>query len=318
MPRVAGHPCASKSGVRTMALTFEHYRHRIAIADGDFGGELFLRGWESDVPIELAAVRRGDIVRDAVQAFLDAGADVLTTCTDRANTLAWPDECEGKGGARPDLEAANRETAKLFREAVSDYPGAKAIVLGALGPADAILLLEETDENTVLQAYRSHAQALADVGVDGLLFRSFTELRTLEIAIHAARQVTDLPVIGSMIFDCGLERAETALGVTGPQACAALAEFGVSAVGCEASDDPAPMLDVVSLLRASSKLPLWVSLRPGCPVLLDGSVRYPETPEEFGHRLDALAKAGASVVGGGSGVTTDHIAALAAARERLR
>ncbi len=304
--------------VITVALDFTQYRHKIAVADGDFGEELFLRGWDPDVPIELAALRRGDILRDAVQAFLDAGAEVLTTCSDRANELAWPEDAAGVESESIDLPAANRETVRLFREAVSDYPGARAIVLGSLGPTDAILLLDEADERTVKMAYREQAEALVKAGADGLLFRSFTELNCLEVAIRAAREITDLPIIGSMTFDCGLERTETSLGVTVPQACAALSAIGIGAIGCDGAEDPDAMPGVVSLLREASNLPVWVSLHPGRPELIDGKERYSESPQDFGRRLAALAKAGVSVIGGARGAGTAHIAALAAARERLK
>jgi methionine synthase I (cobalamin-dependent) len=127
-----------------------------------------------------------------------------------------------------------------------------------------------------------------------------------------------LPVIGSMTFDSGPEQVETALGTTVPQACAEMAEAGAAVVGCDCGDSPDSAPAVVSLIRQSCDLPIWVKVDAGQPELVEGRVVYPETPQEFAGRLKPLAQQGANFVGGCCGASAGHIAALAAIRNKPR
>ncbi|MFQ5430599.1 MAG: homocysteine S-methyltransferase family protein, partial [Phycisphaerae bacterium] len=175
----------------------------------------------------------------------------------------------------------------------------------------------EIDEETLSRAYRRQAAALAEGGVDGILCRSFTELDALRIALEAAKAATNLPLIGSMVFDSGPDFTETVMHVTVPQAAAAIREAGASMVGCDHAEHPDAAADVVGMLRAACDLPVWVEINAGRAELSEDRRVYPETPKAYGERLPALAQAGATIIGGGRGATRDHIAAMRQARDRF-
>ncbi|MFH1418018.1 MAG: homocysteine S-methyltransferase family protein [Planctomycetota bacterium] len=293
------------------------YRNQLLIAAGDSRGELLLRGWSFSDPIERANLTRPQLVRDAAEAFLDAGADVLVTITHGANAVALAQGSESGHPGEVDVGEINRRGAELFRAAVSDYPAGGRYVLGGIGPVEQLLMLDEIEEQALYDAYAAQAKALASGGVDGILCQSFTELDSLLVAVRAAIATTNLPVIGAMTFDSGAERTETALGVTAPQACEALMDAGAAGVGCDGGESPDGVAGAVALVRASGESPIWASISPGLPELMDGEVVYPESPEDFASRLPVLVDAGASFVGGGRGTSVEHIAALAQAKRRL-
>ncbi|MBN2563187.1 MAG: homocysteine S-methyltransferase family protein [Phycisphaerae bacterium] len=294
------------------------YRNRLVVSDGDFHAELILRSGQTSPILELANLQQPDIVRDVAEAFLDAGAKALVTNTAGANSVVLSEQIEAGHITEDQILAMNREGAAIYRAAVSEHPAAGVLVFGSMGPTEELLMLDEVAEEVLYEAYESQARALAAGGVDAIVCRGFSEIRALTVAVRAATAGTGLPVIGGMTFDSGPERNETTLGVTIPQAVAELAKVGAAMVGCDCGDHPDGAEAVVTLIRQSCDLPIWVTVNAGIPQWVNGEVVYPETPDEFAGRLGVLAAAGANLVGGGCGATAEHVAAMVAAWQKLQ
>jgi len=268
--------------------------------------------------IEQANLRRPEIVKDIADAFLDAGAGVLVANTAGANRITLASMVQAEEISEGDIAAMARQGAAICRAAISDWPGSDCLVFGEMGPTGKLLLLDEIDATELYSAYAAQAEALAEGGADAIICQSFTEIESLCVAIRAAVGGTGLPVIGSMSFDCGADRTETTLGVTPPQACAAMLEAGACVIGADCGVSPDDLPAAVALMRQSCQVPIWVKVNAGTPQVQEGRVVYPETPEEFARRLPALVKAGANLVGGCCGASAEHIASLAAAAPRSR
>ncbi|MFQ5501841.1 MAG: homocysteine S-methyltransferase family protein [Phycisphaerae bacterium] len=292
------------------------YRKGITLAGGDFITELTDKIGHTSDPPEQANVEHPEQVRDIAEAFVQAGASILTTYTDGANAVALADLIETGDIDTLSIRAINREGAVLCREALAKNLETKRRVLGAMGPVEHLISLDEIDETVLFDAYRAQAVALAEGGADAILCRSFTEIEAMVVAVRAAIDGTGLPVIGSLIFDSGPEYNETAMGVSVPQACTALVDAGASMVGCDRSEYPDGTAAIVTLLRQSCDLPIWVEINAGRAEIHDDQVVYPSTPKEFAESLRPIAEAGAGVIGGGWGVTVAHIAEMARSRER--
>ncbi len=297
-----------------MALSIRDYGSSLRIADGDWRLELATR-----VPSPLsvwdhASLLHPDMVRLVADAFLDSGADCLTTHTPRANMISMQSSITPGKVSTADLKDMNRQWAALCRAAVMEHPAKNRLVLGTLGPVEPLLTLAEIDTANLERAYTEQSAALAEGGVDAILCREFTELDALLVAVTAAEK-TRLPVIACMTFDSAAEPPQTALGVTIAQAVAALTDAGVAAVGCDSGDSPENMVDVVTAMRKATDLPIWATICPGSLQLVEGQVVYPEKPGDFASRLTATRKAGANFIAGGRGVTAEHIAALVTARK---
>lgn len=298
-----------------MAFDPADYRNEIILAGGDFTVELFSQGVSPSGIWERIHLDRPDIVQSIAEAFFDAGATVLVTNTDRVNSLIFAEALESGNITSEEIAALNREWVAAFRLAADKVSNPKRMVFGAIGPVGSLLVLNEVDENALIATYRLQAEALAAGGVDAILCRSFTEVQALSAAVKGAKEGADLPVVGSMRFDCGPDYTETTMGVTVPQACQAMLEAGVCMVGCDRGEFPDGAVAVVKLFRESCDFPIWVEINAGQAELEEDRSIYPESPKTYGERFKPIAEAGATMLCGGYGASVEHIAELARVRE---
>lgn len=279
-------------------------RSRLLVVDGDYRREYQSRA----VPGEAFGTRV-ELLSDAASAFLDAGASVIVTPTDHTVPVGQ------SGGTGTDAVLFAHQCAAALRACIDRHPRSHTTTLvGALGPTIELLTLDEIDEATLHQTYRAQADALIRARVDAILCRGFTELPALLAAIRAVKHVAaDLPVIATLCFDCGPNQTDTAMGVSVPQACEALAGLGLAAIGFDGGRSPDAAPAVLTKFIELTDLPLWVTVSPGHPQLVEGRLTYSDGPKEFAERCKALALAGATFVGGSAGATAEHVAAWASA-----
>ncbi len=292
------------------------YRHETILAGSQFHTALCGLGLDAPLSASGWTSEQVETIRAMAEAYLAAGARVLVTFTDDANAVAMADAIEAGEVATEMLATVNRDAAALCRTAIETHGEADCWVSGAMGPVEPLLRLDEIGSEVLSDAYRTQATALAQGGADAILCRSFVEIEALVVAVTAAREASGLPVVGSMTFDCGPESSETTMGVTVPQACQSLVEAGAAMVGCDRARQPDGAAALVSLMRQSCDLPIWVEVNAGLPELDEQRLVYPETPIAFGERFEALAEAGALILGGGHGATPAHIEEMAKARQR--
>ncbi|MCG8409464.1 MAG: homocysteine S-methyltransferase family protein [Phycisphaerales bacterium] len=292
------------------------YRNEIVLGGGDWAVELSARGVLQTGLWERTYVDQPDIVREISSAFLDAGAAVLVTNTDRVNDVALAKSLESGDIAPEDISAINRAASAAFRSAADGFSGPTPSVFGTIGPVEPLMTLNEIKESVLLAAYRTQSEALAAGGADAIVCRSFTELEALLVAVQGAKEGSGLPVVGSMTFDCGPEYTETTMGVTVPQACQALTKAGVSMVGCDRGEYPDGTVSIVTLFRASCDLPIWVEINAGQAELEEERSVYAETPKAYSERFKPIAEAGATMIIGGYGASVEHIVEMARVRER--
>ncbi|MCZ6817758.1 MAG: homocysteine S-methyltransferase family protein [Planctomycetota bacterium] len=303
-------------GADAMAFNPADYRDRILIAGPDLAAEIISRGWSNPGQIEQAVLVRPELVRDAADVFVDAGAEILLTPTARASGLRPTFSGEPSPDVSSDVVKANQAAAAVLRDSADGGPSGNGLVFGVVGPPPGLLALNEVKRDDLRSAYEAQIKGLADGGADAILCQSFSEIETLNIAVEAAGSACELPLIGCMTFDCGPDRVESSSGVSVPRICSSLSDAGVAAVGCDGGESPDSVPAVVALMRESCDLPIWATVAAGLPDWVEGRLVYAETPQEYGERLSALAAAGATFIGGGGGATPDHIAAMAAARLR--
>lgn len=287
-----------------MSSALEAYRSDIAVADGGWSTQLQARGVPTDAPAELANLTHPHLVEALARDYVAAGAGFITTNTFAANSFVFE-----RRGLEQELAEVNRRGAALAKEAIG---GSDALVAGSIGPSGKILAVREVTEDQLKAAFSAQAAALAEGGSDVIVLETFSELAEVLLALAAVREATDLPVIASMSFDSGPQRARTMMGAKAEDCASALEEAGADAVGCNCGAGVATILPAVVALRANTKLPLWVKPNAGLPELEQGRVVYRQTPDEFGHHVPALLEAGVNIIGGCCGTGPDHIKRVAA------
>ncbi|GAB3969607.1 methionine synthase [Plantactinospora veratri] len=311
---------------RTRALR-ELLAERIVVLDGawgtmlqgagltpaDYRGEL-LADHPQDVTgnPDLLNLTRPDVILDVHRRYLAAGADITSTNTFTATSIAQADY-----GLQSLVPEMNLRGAQLARQAADSAGG--RFVAGSVGPLNVTLSLSPRVDDPafrtvsfdrVREAYAEQIRALAAGGVDILLIETIFDTLNAKAAIAAAREVApELPLwISVTIVDLS---GRTLSGQTVEAFWSSIAHAEPLAVGVNCSLGAAEMRPhVADLARLADT---YVACHPnaGLPNAFGG---YDQQPEETGRLLREFADAGmVNIVGGCCGTGPDHIAQIAAA-----
>src|SRR5262245_21438236 len=171
----------------------EALKSRVLVGDGAMGTALVHRGVGHDQCFEaLNSTGRGD-VREVLESYVAAGADVIETNTFRANAHHLE-----KFGLAEKVFELNYRGARLARSVA----GRSVFVAGSVGPlGTAGPEAKELSAAKRADVYAEQVSALAAGGADLVLLETFTSLAEIRAAIRAARKAAaDLPVIAQMAF----------------------------------------------------------------------------------------------------------------------
>jgi 5-methyltetrahydrofolate--homocysteine methyltransferase len=283
----------------------------VLVADGATGTNYQRMGIEPGVAPEEWVFDEPAKVQGLHRTFVEAGADLVLTCTFGASSLRLADgPLAGRG------DELNRLAAELARDAVP----AATIVAGSIGPTGHLAdPLGPLTHDLAVATFGEQARALTEGGVDLLVLETFFSLDEGLWAVEGIRGVTDLPLVVSYSFDQG---TRTMMGLTPTQVVEAFAPLGVAAIGANCGkslDDTDAIVD--ELLAVAADLPLWVKPNAGVPRVVGEQVVYDAGPEDLARHLVGYVKRGVKVVGGCCGSTPEHLAAVAGAladRNRTR
>jgi methionine synthase I (cobalamin-dependent) len=100
------------------------------------------------------------------------------------------------------------------------------------------------------------------------------------------------------------------MGNTPEQVAPALAEAGADVIGANCGRGIAGYLPICERLHAATDRPIWIKANAGLPEMIDGTLVYQSTPEQFSSFASALLSAGATFLGGCCGTSPAFIRAL--------
>ena len=248
------------------------------------------RDWEAP---EEVTVRYPDRMLGIYRAYLEAGADVLTTNTFGGNLIRLK-----RAGLTDLVVEINRGAAEQARSVAGD----QAWVAGDIGQSgDFLEPLGSVTEAEMVEAFRVQAEHLADGGADLLLCETFSDIREVQIAIQAARS-TGLPAFATMTYDINLH---TMMGVTPKDGMRACEDAGADVVGCNCGNGPEEMTQVFDqMLTTGLRRPAMLQSNAGVPELVDGKVCYVYPPERMVDFAFQWIQKGAAVIGSCCGSTT--------------
>jgi 5-methyltetrahydrofolate--homocysteine methyltransferase len=274
----------------------------VLVADGATGTNYQEAGLEPGVAPEEWIFDAPERVLDLHRAFVEAGSDLVLTCTFGATTLRLAD-----GPLAGRARDVNLRAVELAREAADG----RALVAGSLGPTGQLceplgpLGLEEASA-----AYAEQAAALAEGGADVLVLETFFALEEALAAIEGISRVTELPVVVAFSFDQG---TRTMMGLSPTDVVEAVAPLGVAAVGANCGRSLEDNDAVVEeLLAAAGGLPVWVKPNAGVPKIVGDAVVYAAGPADLAAHARRYVEQGARIVGGCCGSTPAHVRAIAA------
>jgi 5-methyltetrahydrofolate--homocysteine methyltransferase len=274
-------------------------REGFLICDGAMGTTLSASGHAPGRALELLNVEQPDLVRAAHRAYIEAGADIITTNTFQGTRPVL--EQHGLGDRTRELNSAG---AQLARQVAGD----NVFVAGSIGPTGKILEpYGDYPEEAARAAFAEQAKALLEGGVDLFVVETFVAIEEVRAAITAAA-ATGLPVAASMAFD---PSGRTAFGVTPEIAAKEMEAAGTSVVGANCGTiSSAEMVDVIAKFRAATSLPLIAQPNAGRPQRTDAGTVYPETPEMLADSAQRFRELGVAIIGACCGSTAKHIQAI--------
>ena len=281
---------------------FEDICERILVLDGAMG----------------TLLQQGMGEEEALRAYVEAGADIITTNSFTANRISLAEE--GKAGMASGLtyEAAVRA------RRIADAAGRKVYVAGSIGPTGkSLTLASDADDpawrqygfDDFVEAYREQIDSLVRGGADLIILETCFDALNAKAAIYALELLGNpLPMIVSATVSDRSGRTLTGQTLEAfyrsiehaPTLCA----FGINcALGAEAM---APLIADIS--RFSSHA---VSFYPNAGIP-DEMGRYNDSPEAMAAVIRRLAEDGIlNITGGCCGTTPAHIRAAAEAVKGL-
>jgi 5-methyltetrahydrofolate--homocysteine methyltransferase len=247
-----------------------------------------------------------DTVRGIYQAYVDAGAQVITANSFGGNRYRL--EREGMESRVRELDMA---AARLAREVASmaDHP---MLVAGSMGPTGEIFApLGKLEPEGAEAAYAEQAAGLAEGGVDFILIETMSALEEVEAAIKGVRRVTDLPVAVTMTFDTNFR---TMMGVKAATAVQRIRALGVRVIGANCGNGPAEIERVIGEMIAAKPedVLLVAQSNAGLPRYdaANGQMRYDGTPGVMAAYAGKMRDLGVRYIGACCGSTPAHIRAM--------
>ena len=270
----------------------------ILFFDGAMGTELQKRGLEPGEIPELWNITRPEIIRDVHLSYLQAGADLLKTCTFGAHGL----KLQGSGYTVDKVVTA---AVKLAKETAEPFGALVCLDVGPLGKL--LRPYGDLDFEDAVKLFGEIVIAGAGAGADAVLIETMSDTYEMKAAILAARENCDLPVLATYTFD----RSGRMLNGADPETAARLAEaLGCAAVGFNCGLGPEQVAELLPRMTEAVHIPIVVNPNAGLPVERNGVTCYDVQPVEFAAWSRKLVEAGVVALGGCCGTTPEHIAVL--------
>ena len=272
----------------------------VVLADGAMGTLLRARGWRGAT--NVAVLDRPDLVREAHEHCIAAGADLILTNTFEANrSLLARQGHEGR------VRDANFQAARIARDA-REIAGAPIFIGGSVGPIGRDLAVGRWTRSEAYEAFVEQIEALVEGGVDLLVLETFPNVDEAREAVRASRAVTDLPVVAMLNFNTDLASS------AGEQPLAiarSLSEAGADLVGVNCGVGPQAALDMVEQMASEpGRAALAVQPNAGLPRRAQRELVYPSLPAYFADFALRARDLGAVYIGGCCGTTPEHVHAM--------
>lgn len=273
----------------------EILRDRILISDGAMGTMLQEAGLSQDGCPDELNLSRPKVVEDIHRAYIEAGAEMITTNTFGGNSIRLR-----QFGLQDKVESINSKGVEIARKASRS----RFFIAASIGPTGAMLEpFGEMSFDEVYRAFRQQAEALFRAGCDLFAIETMTDLKELKAAVLACRDVSDLPICAQLSFE---EGGRTVTGTDAKTAAVFLSALRVSILGSNCGSSLPNMEGVVRIMGEEVWTPIVAQPNAGVPRIVDGRPVFDADPEEMAEFARRFVELGANVVGSCCGSTPEH------------
>jgi len=277
---------------------------RALLMDGAMGTELYAKGTFINKCFEELNLTSPALVVEVHQAYLRAGADIISTNSWGGNRFKLSGH-----NLHDKVREINHKAAEIARNAIKAAGRDGIFVAGSVGPLGVrIEPWGPTSFDEARHAFAEQIQALVSGGIDLISLETFSDISELQQAVLAAREVAPgIPVIAQIAIN---PDGKSLMGTPLEWAMKKLDEWEVDVVGLNCSVGPQPMMTALPKIRATTNRPLCVQPNAGMPKLVEGRTFYMSTPEYFAEFTKGFLQSGVNIIGGCCGTTPDHIRAM--------
>jgi 5-methyltetrahydrofolate--homocysteine methyltransferase len=271
---------------------------------------------------DLLSITQPDAIANIHRAYLEAGADIISTNSFNSTSIAMADY-DLVDRVQEINAAAVHCARKAVEEVKKNQPDRPMFIAGSLGPTNRTASLSPdvndpgyraVNFDSLAASYFEQAKALVEAGVDLLLPETVFDTLNLKACLFALENLFEergqrLPVLVSVTITDRSGR--TLSGQTLEAFLISIGHVELASVGINCALGPELMRPYIEEL--SQKCPVPVSCHPnaGLPNEFGG---YDETPEQMANILGEFAANGwLNIVGGCCGTTPKHIRAIAEA-----
>jgi 5-methyltetrahydrofolate--homocysteine methyltransferase len=269
---------------------------------------------------DVLSITRPAVIADLIDAYLDAGADIISTNTFSSTAIAQADYGTQALARELNLAAAGLARASADRF-TSANPARQRWVAGSIGPTNRTLSMSAdvndpgaraVDFDELYAAYREQAMALYDGGVDLFLVETIFDTLNAKAALKSILDLqdegrTELPIwISGTVTD---RSGRILSGQTIDAFWISVRHAEPFAIGLNCAFGAEQLRPFVAQLAASADTLISAYPNAGLPNELG---EYDEGPEVISEQLRDWAQSGlVNIVGGCCGTTPAHIRAIA-------
>lgn len=275
----------------------ELFGKKALVFDGAMGTMLQARGLKPGQLPETLNRLSPSAVLDVHRAYINAGADVISTNSFGANAIKL-------APYGLDSESEVFLAVSLAKQAASNSDR-KIFVAADIGPTGKLMPpLGDFSFEEAVNAFKGAVIGAQRAGADLIFFETFSDLYECKAAITAAKENSDLPIAVSLTFD---ENGRTLTGANAQTAAFYLSSVGADIIGVNCGLGPDAM-EPIAIELASFGIPMIVNANAGLPKIADdGSTYFDIAPSRFTSFANTLYENGVTAVGGCCGTDPEYI-----------
>ena len=222
--------------------------------------------------------------------YFNAGSDIILTNTFGGSRLKL--EAHGYGEK---VEEYNTRAVEIAKEICPP----NGYIAGDIGPSGKFLPpVGSITEQELTDNFTEQTTILAEADVDLFFIETMVDLKEAEIAVKAAKSVSNSPIFASMTYKKTKRGFFTIMGNSIEHCSEVLIEAGADAIGANCTISSEDMINLIPLIANSTDLPIIAKPNAGQPQLVEGKTIYLSKPAEFAHDIQQIVINGATIVGG--------------------
>ena len=269
---------------------------------------------------DALSLEHPEIIREIHREYLEAGADIITTCSFGAQRIS-----QAEYGMQDRIVEMNLAAARLAREEADrlSTPDHPRFVAGSVGPTGKMLSMSDNAEDPAARAitfdqltdaYTEQMSALIKGGVDALLIETIFDTLNAKAAIVAAQKAMDQVgrkvelMLSLTISD---KSGRSLSGQTIEAFVISILHARPLTIGLNCGLGAADLLPYLRRLSKAVGNASYISCHPNAG-LPNAMGEYEDTPEVMCQQLIPFFEEQlVNVIGGCCGTTPSHIAAIA-------